>query len=733
MRRFHEKSASGGETPAARVDLADPTREAPAELARSAGASGSAVPPGGSNLRLHLHALESPFAHVLSTMISNPAGSPKPCSGLLITPGAPASAEEFRLASFAWYRSAPGLADLALANLVCRGDCYGGYRVDHATGQVHQTTHWAVPDAARPDRRLAPPLDQARLAHHFRGISGLDSRLGCHVADARGGCLWAVIDLDAHGPEDDPGANARMASRVVASLIPMGLPFRVEDSDGRGGLHIWILFGRKAPQAWAFRFGKYLVRDFADCGLARPPESFPKASEHSGMRCGNFVRLPGLHHKREHWSRIWSPEEGRWLGPDEGIESLLSFRGDPKIDLAPLIPADFVPAAKKVAQAKAGSRPALPAGATSAFPAQVDGEPAEVAMARSAIASLGVDAFEDYEDWIRLGMALKPLGDAGLELWADASESSPKYPGYDELEAKWWTLREAQGPREIGLGSLYHRANEAGWDGQYAVTAIATGPHRRRSNILDDPGKVVSKAMSDDWDEDFDRQAEALKSRRERIGPLADKLGLTPEGLETVFCSLKFGLKPTNRGRRTDGSRGPLGPAWTCRETNGAGRTVGIRRLFAGPQGLLELGCGHRSTKRANQPDRVTRVSRRGLLTNVAEAAPDAARVYLVRGLLDFAAVAARRLPCVRLPAGGTGDREAGLGDLARLLEGDDRPLIVPYRTGSPDPWVDARGPALALGRKLGAGILVQGYPAEYGSIGEFVSSTRTGHIRGDI
>jgi hypothetical protein len=656
-------------------------------------------------------------------MIAQPDGSPKPHSGQIITPYLPASEADLLRASRDWYWSAPELADHALDNVVCRGDCYGGYRREWGTGEVLQTTHWTVADAACPDRRLAPPLDHARLADHFRGVGGLETRLGCHVSDADGECLWVVIDIDAHGPDDDLRANCRMASRVIAELTAMGLPFRVEDSDGCGGLHIWVLFGRRAPQAWAFRLGKFLVRDFADCGLAKSPESFPKAAKHSGKGCGGWVRLPGLHHKREHWSRIWSTAESRWLDGREAIESLLSFRGDPTIDLAPLVPADFVPASKRAGIAAIRLRPASFPAMADGFPAQVAGEPAEVARARSAIAWLGVDHFDAYKDWIDLGMALTALGDVGLELWDEISSDSHKYPGFADLEARWATLREADSPREIGLGSLYHWANEARWDGRYSFTTTSTGPRRRRSNVSDDPGRVVTRVMSDGWDDEFAGYVHALEDHPERKAELAVRLGLTSAGLATVSRSVEFGLKPTNQGRRADGSDGSLGPAWTYRESDGEGRTVGIRRLFVLPVSAQpELGCGSRSTKRADRPDRVTRISRRGLLTNLAEASHDAGHIYLVRGLLDFAAVASRHLPCVGLPTG-QGDLDATLDDLALLLEGDDRPLIVPYGEGSPNPWADARAPARALGRELGKGILARSYPAPYVSISSYFTA----------
>ena len=245
----------------------------------------------------------------------------------------------------AWCRDAPRLAGWADRTLVARRDCYGGYYYDRRRGRVAPTTRWAVADPSLPDRWLAEPLDLAVLEAHFEGGRRLRDKVGLHVADARGTCPWVLVDLEAHGP-DVVQANARMTALVAGELSAMGLPFRIEDSDGAGGYRLWILLDRPAPLAWAYLFGRYLIRDHAASGMTGPPEVFPRAPTLGPKGCGGWARLPGQHHYRAHWSRIWCPEGERWLGGTEAIESLISFRGDPAIDLTGLVPRDFVPARK---------------------------------------------------------------------------------------------------------------------------------------------------------------------------------------------------------------------------------------------------------------------------------------------------------------------------------------------------------------------------------------------------
>src|SRR5262249_20748810 len=42
---------------------------------------------------------------------------------------------------------------------------------------------------------------------------------------------------------------------------------------------------------------------------------------------GNWVRLPGRHHTRDFWSRVWTGEE--WVEGDEAIDLILTIAGDP--------------------------------------------------------------------------------------------------------------------------------------------------------------------------------------------------------------------------------------------------------------------------------------------------------------------------------------------------------------------------------------------------------------------
>lgn len=71
-----------------------------------------------------------------------------------------------------------------------------------------------------------------------------------------------------------------------------------------------------------------------------------------------------------------------------------------------------------------------------------------------------VDA-EDYETWIRVGMALKhEFGEAGFSSWDRWSQKSSKYPGMTEAAKKWQTFSP---DGRIKLGVVFELARQAGY------------------------------------------------------------------------------------------------------------------------------------------------------------------------------------------------------------------------------------------------------------------------------
>jgi putative DNA primase/helicase len=84
---------------------------------------------------------------------------------------------------------------------------------------------------------------------------------------------------------------------------------------------------------------------------------------------------------------------------------------------------------------------------------------ADAYYATTAIQTL--DPNMSYPEWIEIGFALRALGDEGFEIWDSWSSGAPSYPGPEALWKLWEPMDEEGG---ISLGTLFHRATEAGWE-----------------------------------------------------------------------------------------------------------------------------------------------------------------------------------------------------------------------------------------------------------------------------
>jgi hypothetical protein len=77
---------------------------------------------------------------------------------------------------------------------------------------------------------------------------------------------------------------------------------------------------------------------------------------------------------------------------------------------------------------------------------------------RDALQCINAD---DRSLWLECGMALKAhMGDSGRPLWDEWSRQSPKF-GERDQDQTWRSFRR----NGIGIGTLYHHAQQAGWQG----------------------------------------------------------------------------------------------------------------------------------------------------------------------------------------------------------------------------------------------------------------------------
>src|SRR5262249_41801425 len=153
--------------------------------------------------------------------------------------------------------------------------------------------------------------------------------LGLHTASADNLSKGGALDIDWHGPESTaPETNLRGAVAWFGALSDRGFRPLLTESNGRGGYHLRVLLADTGPADRLYSFLKRLAADHQQHGFPTSPEHFPKQPD--VRRCqqgfGNWLRLPGRHHKRAFWSRVWDGD--RWLAEHDAIDFMLALTGD---------------------------------------------------------------------------------------------------------------------------------------------------------------------------------------------------------------------------------------------------------------------------------------------------------------------------------------------------------------------------------------------------------------------
>ncbi|MBV8265113.1 MAG: PriCT-2 domain-containing protein [Planctomycetaceae bacterium] len=365
--------------------------------------------------------------------VHEPPTSPEPA------PTPPDGGDPPNVQANAWRRHAEAIADWMLSRIVVRKDVYGSYY--EADGQFKQvTTH--------------KPLTRDVLIRHSTGRT----IVGAHLISPDGRCLAAVADIDAHDEKANPGLNWRSALKVVELLAGYGLKALILDSNGKGGYHVRVFFKKPVPAHVAKWLGDQ-VRAALKAEGYPDFEWFPKQAELT-LDCpyGNWVRLPGRHHKRDHWTRVFDPEAIRWLDGGDAIRRLVKVAGD---DPTPLLNAYE----KSGAKAEAGATsmgPKAPTGdrRRARDRGRRDWDDLDEATVREALGFIPNDDVH-YDTWVNIGMALHDWDSVvGLDLWEEYSRRSTKKHVNGFCEVSWKTFVKGKG---LGIGSIIFWAEEHGW------------------------------------------------------------------------------------------------------------------------------------------------------------------------------------------------------------------------------------------------------------------------------
>jgi hypothetical protein len=233
-----------------------------------------------------------------------------------------------------WRARADDLAAWVMAHLVNRTDVWGRYVRNKSEATTRAVT---APFAAE---RGKVSLDHDSLRKHFRQ-SEPGGQLGIHSASRDRTSRWMAIDIDRHDPEDQHAVtregNLAAAQGWRQVLADHGLDPLLMDSNGIGGFHILVIFAEPMDSLTVNQFADRLVADYERRGLDEKPEVFPK---HPGADSyGDWLRLPGRHHTRSHFTRVWNDEpyaDESWLTGEAAIDRLLVTRPATSVQLEPL-------------------------------------------------------------------------------------------------------------------------------------------------------------------------------------------------------------------------------------------------------------------------------------------------------------------------------------------------------------------------------------------------------------
>ncbi len=221
--------------------------------------------------------------------------------------------ESIRNAEQAWRKNASRLAEWAFKKLVNREDVFGSYipLEQRTAGKTARTQHCKI------------TLEIFRKHFLVKVDSNREGLIGVHSTSKDNRCRWMVIDIDNHKNISEMAKNNKKAAiDLYTKLQQMGLHPLLTSSGSSGGFHLWLIFTSPVESRLVYEFGNNLVSNWKDMGLDSKPEIFPKQEEIQPGKCGNFVRLPGIHHTNPFYSRVYTGKE--WLQGREAIDYLIA-------------------------------------------------------------------------------------------------------------------------------------------------------------------------------------------------------------------------------------------------------------------------------------------------------------------------------------------------------------------------------------------------------------------------
>ncbi|MEZ5328552.1 MAG: hypothetical protein R3F19_26205 [Verrucomicrobiales bacterium] len=224
-----------------------------------------------------------------------------------------------------WKQRSRELAEWAMVRLVNRKDVWGQY-----TGPSQRRRGQRALTLPQKSMRGQDMVTIEKLARHF-GSLRRDHLIGLHAASPDEQCLWLAVDIDLHDADAEDAADAERRNFAAAAgwwevLQARGYDPLLFDSNGAGGYHLWVLLEQPAPMAHVHAFAQELISDWQARNLDAKPETFPKSARLGGDKMGAWLRLPGVHHSRDHITRVWSGDawmDEPWEEGNAAIDAIL--------------------------------------------------------------------------------------------------------------------------------------------------------------------------------------------------------------------------------------------------------------------------------------------------------------------------------------------------------------------------------------------------------------------------
>ena len=247
-----------------------------------------------------------------------------------------------------WKQRAPELAEWAMEFLVNRKDVWGQYSVLTPSERIKEGRSYKAMTLPRKDMRGADMVTLDKLTRHFASRHHHKPQIiGLHTKSKQTTSKWLGIDIDCHdsdsvAAEDHARRNLNGALKWWHDFQKMGYDPLLIDSNGAGGYHLWVLFKEPAPTEDVYALAKSIVTQWESNNLDEEPETFPKKVKEGSL--GAWFRLPGLHHTREHYGKIWSGDDwldDPWLDGHAAVDAMLSVAPGPpppkstKVDRTP--------------------------------------------------------------------------------------------------------------------------------------------------------------------------------------------------------------------------------------------------------------------------------------------------------------------------------------------------------------------------------------------------------------